>query len=379
MLILLASPDSLIRKGAPDKAVAAVFVETKVAGNPVAILSNHAMPDWFEGTFGTSGVQFLRVPGRQNGKIIVENAAKLNLQPYDALVLAAKPEDIQMGKNGGAVLIAAGWSADSQVQGLGIRVENAAELSEVIKLTDAWSGKWWFEGNGPKYRVRALADLSGYNKTITQQGFGQKVTQTVKNGGSRLKALLAITARSLLTEGAGKESKLVWGVFPSSKSANDDSEVLSDFTHRLRTTVSRVRYAERGEPLFIRHTPSAKRSSGAGGSRTDPTGQVETLHLNPFYKDKGRLVGKNVIVIDDCTTYGLSFGVAAAFLRKAGAASMTGVALGKFGSALQYYEIEIKTDPFAPVPKLGYELKEMTGFGGSTSSTTQSALHTLIP
>lgn len=39
------------------------------------------------------------------------------------------------------------------------------------------------------------------------------------------------------------------------------------------------------------------------------------MHLNPFYKDHQRLVGKNVIVVDDCTTYGVSFGVASALLR----------------------------------------------------------------
>ena len=44
------------------------------------------------------------------------------------------------------------------------------------------------------------------------------------------------------------------------QSANNDSEVLSDFTHRLRTTVSRVRFAERNQPLFIRHAHSIKRS-----------------------------------------------------------------------------------------------------------------------
>mgnify|MGYP005724923915 CR=1 FL=1 len=60
-------------------------------------------------------------------------------------------------------------------------------------------------------------------------------------------------------------------------------------------------------------------------------------------------MGRNLIVLDDCTTYGVSFGVAAALLRKADAASMTGIALGKFGNQIQYYDILIQNDPFAPV------------------------------
>jgi hypothetical protein len=197
-------------------------------------------------------------------------------------------------------------------------------------------------------------------------------------GGNRLNALLAITARSLLTDENIAESDLLWGVYPSSSSNNDDNEVLSDFTHRLRTTVSRVRFSKRGEPLFIRHIPSSKRSAGGSNDRTDPAEQILTLHLNPYYKEKDRLSGKHVIVIDDCTTYGVSFGVAAAFLRKAGVASVTGVALGKFGNQLGYYEIDILSDPFAPISKDGFSSKLFT-VAGINNNVAQQDLRSLIP
>lgn len=295
------------------------------------------------------------------------------------LVLAAKDEDVQMGKNGGAVLVAAGWSTAKQVIPLGIRVDDAKQLQEIIDLTTSWSGHWWFSGDAARYSVRALADLSTYGKTMTQQVFAQKLTNTVKNGGSRLNALLAVTSRSLLMDGLGLQEGLVWGVYPSSSSDNDDDEILSDFTHRLRTTVSRVRFSKKGEPLFIRHKPSPKRSAGGGGDRTDPSDQILTIHLNPFYRDSNRLVGKNVIVTDDCTTYGVSFGVAAAFLRKAGAASVTGVALGKFGGKLNYYKIDINSDPYSPVSKGGFTFATPTGLTGTHSTATQQTLQTLIP
>lgn len=379
MLILLTSPDAVLRNNHPDPQLAHVLINAKIAGNPVGLISNHAEPPWFQGTFGTSGVQFLQSKGRQSGEIVSQNAKKFALNPFDALVLAAKDEDVQMGKNGGAILVAAGWSAAPQVASLGIRVDSAAQFQEIIDLTAGWSGKWWFSGDGARYRVRALSDLSGYGQAVTQQLFAQRLTATVKGGGSRLNALLAVTARSLLMEKVNELDGLVWGVYPSSTSANDDDEILSDFTHRLRTTVSRVRFSKRDEPLFIRHTPSPKRSAGGGGDRTDPTGQIVTIHLNPFYSQRGRLVGKHVVVIDDCTTYGVSFGAAAAFLRKAGAASVTGVALGKFGNQLRHYEIDIKTDPFKPVAADGFAVGVPSWLPGATSAVAQQVLLTLIP
>ena len=378
MLIIMASPNAVLRQGQPDQEIVNLLIKAKADNYPVGLISNHGEPEWFEELFGGSGVQFLCTPSRQDGKIVATNAEKFNLNSHDVLVLATKNEDVQMGKNGGAVLIAAGWSTDTQVKSLGICVDNAQQLQEIIDLSAGWLGYWWFKVDKPRYKVRALADLSSYGKTNAQQTFSKKLTETVKGGGNRLNALLAITARSLLTDENIAESDLLWGVYPSSSSNNDDNEVLSDFTHRLRTTVSRVRFSKRGEPLFIRHIPSSKRSAGGSNDRTDPAEQILTLHLNPYYKEKDRLSGKHVIVIDDCTTYGVSFGVAAAFLRKAGVASVTGVALGKFGNQLGYYEIDILSDPFAPISKDGFSSKLFT-VAGINNNVAQQDLRSLIP
>lgn len=380
MLIVATSPEAVAPRGTPDPKLVQALVSIQAAGNPVGVVSNHDEPEWFQGSFAGTHVSFVKQRGRQSGKVISYNAQQYNLSPYDVIVLAIKPEDVQMGKNGGAVLVAAGWSPDRQVRTLGIQVRDADEFREVINLTTGWAGAWWFEGNWARYSVRALADLSTYGKSLTQQQFSQKVTYAVKNGDARLKALLAITARSLLMNGFGTTKKnLVWGVYPSSSSTNDDTEVLSDFTHRLRTTVSRVQYAKHEEPLFIRHIPSVKRSSANSSNRTDPSDQIESIHINPFYKDKRRLYGKHVIVIDDCTTYGVSFGVAAAFLRRAGATEVTGVALGKFGMQQRYYEIDIDANPFAPIPHRGYRVNISSMPSGNTNAGAQGTLRSLIP
>jgi hypothetical protein len=298
------------------------------------------------------------------------------MHPFDVVVLATKPVDVQMGKNGGAVIVAAGWSTDPIVKALGISVASAAQLLETFDLIAHWNGQWWFAADGANYRVRALADLSTINKDQPQTVFAEQVKNTVKGGGARLAALAAVTSRSLLMDGMDQSGQ-VWGVFPSSGSHNDDTDVLSDFSHRLRTTVTRVRYAERGTPLFIRHTPSSKRSAGGSADRTDPTEQIMTLHVNPFYAGT-RLRGKSVIVIDDCATYGVSFGVAAALLRKAGASSVTGIALGKFGNQLRHYDIDILSDPFKPIAAKGFKVNSIDYFVGQTSGVTQHALQSLI-
>src|SRR5688572_16776572 len=166
MLIIVTSPDGVLKDGKPYSELVQVLIKAREAKNPVALISNHQEPEWFKEAFGQSAVQFVQSSGRQSGQILSENAANFSLNTYDVLVLAAKEEDVQMGKNGKAVLVAAGWS---QAKDLGIRIDSAAQFQEVIDLTVGWNGDWWFRGDEARYSVRALADLSGYGKPTTQQ------------------------------------------------------------------------------------------------------------------------------------------------------------------------------------------------------------------
>lgn len=378
MFALVSSPDAILRNGTPDANLVSALKALAAAGSPVILISNHEEPPWFASTLGIGGVRFLQSIGRQSGNVVREIATQLKIASYDVFVLATKPDDVQMGKNAQAVLIAGGWAKSPPVEALGIKVDDALQLEETLDLMQGWTGQWWFSGDAKHYKVRVLSDLSSMYKSADQADFGRRVTAIVKGGGSRLMALLAITSRSLIMDGYDNVEDLLWGVYPSSKSRNDDTEVLSDFTHRLRTTVSRVRLAKRGTPLFIRHQPSTKRSSSGGSiDRTDPSEQIQTIHLNPEYKKNVK--GRNVVVVDDCTTYGVSFAVAAAFLKKAGASSVMGVALGKFGNKLSAYDIDILTDPFAPVAANGFHVVPSAGFSGSTSNVSQQTLLNIFP
>jgi len=375
-VVLLTSLRVVAPTGVLDPDVGAALAQLAAHGLPIAVVSNHPEPSWFKSTLGTAQVVFVERRGRQDGAVIREVAARMKVAPHDFIVLGASTEDVQMAKNGGAVLLAAGWVADPKVVGYGIAVGDIREVSETLSLISEWPGTWYYEGSEPRYTVRALSNVSGKNVTPTQEVFATKLVATIKQGGPRLQALLVVTARSLLMSGIAAQENLMWGVFPSSSSDNTDDEVLSDFAHRLRTTVSNVRLARRGDPLFLRHTATAKRSRGGTGERTDPRSQIETLHLNPKYARNVR--GRNVVVLDDCTTYGVSFGVAAGFLRAAGAASISCVALGKFGNQLRYYEIDLNGDPFAPINKGQYEVSTQRPFAGQENAGSQAALRDLI-
>ncbi len=283
-----------------------------------------------------------------------------------------------MGKNGNAVLVAANWSKDPQVKALGIKVGHGDELDQIIQLTGSWDGDWWYSGTATGYEVRVLGDLSTYYKPADQEKFGNQLKVTVKNGGPQLNALLALTARSALIEGLGQLGNTLWGVFPSSSSDNRDTEVLSDFCHRLRTTVSKVRFCKKGQPLFIRHIASQKRSGGGVSDRENPAEQLATLHVNPYYVAEDRLPGRNVVLIDDCMTCGTSFGVAAALLKAAGASTVTCIALGKFGNQERSYDITITGNPAAPLTSSDYTVNDISPISSKRSGDAQRSLVQLL-
>lgn len=375
MLALVISPDAFRVQGKISRSVLDAFTAISERGTPVFVVTNTGVSDVFAAKLQARGMEYVHTTGRQRGQPIKDIASSLRIKPYDVLVLAVNEVDMHMAKVGGAILIAAAWSIDRRIVGLGIKVDSVDQLREVIDVTDGWTGNWWYSGKGSSYDVRALVNLSSKYVSDDQAVFARKVTNTAKNGGAHLTALLAVTCRSMMIDGV-LTGKLFWGVYPSSSSDNDDKEVLSDFVQRLRTSASNVHFAKRGAPLFVRHTKSVKRSTSSVGDRTDPSNQVETLHLNPDYRSQ--LKGRNVVVVDDCTTYGVSFAVAAAFLYAAGAHHVVGIALGKFGNRLNHTTIQIISDPFKPVGRASYRVLSVEDFSGKTDSNAQAVLQALI-
>ncbi len=376
MLALIVSPAALVEGGKLSTKALDTLAAIRGQGTPVYVVTNQGVPDGVIKVLGGLNIAYIHAKGRQKGHPVREIAQSLQINPHDVMVLAVNEVDMQMAKTGGAILIEGTWSTDKRVAGLGMKVDTIDQLREVIDVTRGWTSQWWYRGQGSLYDVRALVDLSS-NRYVSndQAAFARKVTNTAKSGGARLTALLAVACRSMKMDNI-LDGKLFWGVFPSSASANDDTEVLSDFVQRLRTAASGVHFAKRGEPLFIRHTKSVKRSTSNVGDRTDPSNQIETLHLNPAYKSQ--LKGRNVIVVDDCTTYGVSFAVAAAFLYAAGVKKVVGIALGKFGNRLEHTNISILTCPFEVVSPGGYQVVSREYFDEATDPNAQAVLQAII-
>lgn len=372
MLILLLSPASLVGDDSAVADIVKALTAIERSGVAVGVVSNRSRPEWFGDRFGETGIGFYQVTGRQSGDVVKTIARNARAPTHDILVLAASNTDLQMGKNGGAIVLSAQWALEDTVKHLGIDVASPRELEQIVGLTRQWCGEWWYEGQGTGYKIRALSDLSSIHQSMTQRDFSERITDTVKHGGAHLSALLTVAARSLLKDGVSADRSL-FGVYPSSTSDNLDAEILSDFTHRLRTTVARTRFAQRGEPLFVRHTPSIRRHSTQGADRENPESQIDTIHINPFYRS--RLASRHVVVIDDCITYGVSFGVASALLRSGGATSVTGVALGKFGSCAQEYSITLNAGPFKPTGMSSFTRRR---FAEQTNSAAQGQLRTLL-
>lgn len=341
---------------------------------PVYVLSNNPEPSWFEDELGAHGAEFHQARGRQNGRL---TKAVKALFPR-ALVLGNSNADLQMAINAGATYLGCGWAAEKRATEYGIPVETVSDLDEVIDLISTWPGSFWFHGKKLDFELIALSDLSTkyFGAGMDQKQFGKLVTTTIKQGGPKQLALLAALCVSLrhkkVIEPRTPDDR-IFGVYPSSSSRNDDTEVLSEFCQRLRTATTRARNAKRGLPLFIRHRSSATRSQG--GSR-DPSKQLESVHVNPEYAKT--IEGRQAIVLDDCTTHGLSFSVAAAMLRRAGAGSVTCIALGKFGNQLKHYDIRITADVFEPIPSDGYQVIGEEPWSGSEDGEAQDMLRSLL-
>jgi len=328
---------------APYPGVVEALRSAKKEGCTTFVVSNHSRPTWLTGALDF--IQFQRCgfkPPRQSGKIVqelIELNRKNGLAESEIIILGADDEDMMMAVNSKTVLIRCEWAKPlgSRIANYGVPFVNPGIIPVVLKL---------LEGNEPWYFVHSDEFLTVYAATNAGTRFEPDATMVrlvnalrgcLKSGSKELhKGFVLHFLSSVYNTQIFREVD-IWSYFPSSGSSNEGAEVMADFCDLARET-----YKKRSNgPLFIRHKPSIKRHLGKC-DRTDPTSQLETVHLNPEYA--GKLEGSTVAVLDDYLTYGVSFGVAAALLKKAGASKVVAVAMGKFGNCANLYDIEIKSD-----------------------------------
>lgn len=320
------------------------------------IVSNRSRPEWFSEI--AESTQFVTERKRQDGNFIphlIEINKSHDLSHNEIVVLGATAEDMQMATNSKSLLVRCEWSEEVFQMGCyGVAWKKPATLLKLAKYLDDQI-PWYFQSRTDEYKMFALTNAGTYSASQDEVAAANEIRSVLKNGSldKRNRLLLHMMSSIYRTDEFSKAD--VFGYYPSSKSQNEGSEIMAEFCRYARENFKK-RYKH---PIFIRHTAAVARHSRSG-DREDPTSQIESIHLNPFYK--GKLAGKKVIIMDDYLTYGVSFGVARSLLLKVGAEEVVCMALGKFGSQARAYSIDLgDQDVFAPMTATQYSQRPMTG------------------
>ena len=340
--------------------VSLMFVDDAIDAKFVAQVNECSAGHWFVAVsnrpepalFKKSGIKavFCNARPRENGKFVQKlldaNQEKLKVKKSQVVILGFGKSDIPMFANSKSVLIRCDWRADiaPEILRYGIPCPDITQLPYVLKLLDE-EHPWYFT------QKHAFFDTYCLTNAATKKGndeefkaLAAKFQNILKNGPSKqytdfiTHALSSLYATEIFAEAN------IWTYYPSSSSNNTGQEVIASFAEMPRTTFGIHR---KPHPLIIRHTATASRHAGSQVGRDDPTVQIRSIRLHEDYKNV--IADKTVVVLDDFMNYGVSFCVAAAFLRKAGAKKVIAVAMGKFPRSFYLKEIEILSDPFAPV------------------------------
>lgn len=316
-------------------------------------VSNRPKPAWFAQQ-NTPAV-FCNAPAlsgrsRETGKFVAElfalNEQKLKLKRSQIVVLGYGERDIPMFAQSGSILIRCDWRPDQheRIGKYGIPCPEPAHLPHVLGLLNE-ENPWFFTATDP------LCDIYCLTNAATRKGSDEELKALAAELQSCLKHGLSGKQMDFVTHALSSiyatdvfRAANLWCYYPASDSPNTGSEVIAEFTDLPRVTFG-IRQSK--GPIILRHQWTASRHSGPQHQREDPTSQVKSIHLNRDYRD--RIKGATVVVLDDFMNHGVSFSVAASFLKRAGAAKVIAVAMGKFPRTAYLQEIEIADSPFGPV------------------------------
>ncbi len=361
----------------PEKRVDFAFqkqINALAANHWFAAVSNNPKPRNFDSLF--KNVTFLYAPGlggpRQNGKFVAEvlkqNQATINLKKSQVVMLGFGELDVPMYVNSRSVLIRCDWRADihQKIKRYGVPCVSIDELPRVLKLLNE-DHPWYLTHEHEvcdTYCLINAATRVGNDKEL--QALAGQLQSCLKDGRPEKRSDFITTLLSSLYATDVFQNVDHWTYYPSSRSSNNGGEIIFNFVDLARTTFSRKRRPQ--NPMFIRHTRTAARHS-TGGNREDPESQILSIHLHPDYKNSVR--GATVAVLDDYTTTGVSFSVASAFLRKAGATKVLAVAMGKFPRSSFIWDIELLNSPFSPVKN--YRIRQQVAQHGTIAPASSEA------
>jgi hypothetical protein len=316
-------------------------------------VSNRPKPTWFAQN-GTSAV-YCNVPAlngrsRENGTFVAEllrlNQEKLKLKQSQMVVLGYGDRDVPMFANSGSVLIRCDWRTDlsTKIRRYGVPCPKPSYLPRILALLNE-ENPWYFTANDPLFDTYCLTNAATrLGSDEEHKALAAQLQACLKHGAATKQVDFMVHALSSIYAMDAFRKADAWCFYPSAHSDNDGKEVIAEFMELPRITFG-IRQSK--GPLLLRHAKTASRHTGPQDKREDPTSQVRTIHLNREYREV--ISGGTIVVLDDFMNHGISFSVAASFLKKAGAKKVLGVAMGKFPRTYRVREIELATSPFSPV------------------------------
>lgn len=267
-------------------------------------------------------------------RVIRENVDETNAKDY--ILVGSSDDDLILAANKRMLIINPGWSVkqDEKPARYGITLNTPFQLLEAIRLI-ANQNNWYFKLEVPDgTQVLALTSANTMNHDVntSEREVLDGFKDLLKSGDRKYFNSLYFHLISGVMKNPELRDVEVWGTFPTSSSTKVNEE-LEELKERCRYLTGR----RMTEPLFKRHTTVSK-SRGTDEDERLSIGckkHFDSIVLNNYYKQKNRIRGKVVCVLDDYLTNGISFETARNLLLSAGAKKVILVGLGRYRKGAQ--------------------------------------------
>ncbi|WP_282023115.1 hypothetical protein [Priestia flexa] len=261
----------------------------------------------------------------------------------DYILVGSSDDDLYLAVGKKMLLINPGWSVKKEVlpERYAITLHSPWQLLEAVRLISNQS-EWYFDLDVPENtRVLALtsANTKNYDVNTSEREVLDGFRSALKSGDRGYFNALYFHLISGVMKNPELREVDIWGTFPSSSSTNTNEE-LEELKERCRYLTGK----RMSKPLFERHTTVEKShyTDDEVRLRVGCKKHFDSIVLNDFYKQKNRIRGKVVCVLDDYLTNGISFETARNLLLEAGARKVILVALGRYRKGPQgIYQHEV--------------------------------------
>jgi hypothetical protein len=273
---------------------------------------------------------------------IYETARRLNIEPYQLLIIGDDARDWRSAINSATVYIHAKWATALPNGVTAIATDEPEGIWRFITHYFLNPPRWEYALDVPEFKLHVRSLLgSNVNLPATKTSPPpSKVSFTLQDiftynikaqvGPHNAKDLLMYHAiTSLYLEGF-ISPRSYFAIYPSS-TPNKNNPLLEEFLK----PVSKIFHGYFKENLLIRAKQAVDSSMEKAAARRQrrkanipDTNQTNTLHVHPSYK--GKLEDRSIIVFDDFTTSGGSLEWARNLLYAAGAREVVLLTIGKY-------------------------------------------------